>query len=140
MTESVYLAGTRIYAGRFYKLLHQVGPIPAGIYRGEGCIKNEYHFSVGEDRTIRFSLENLDCTLISQVAFSIGKARATKREEFISCYFSSSNSDRTGLHESLCAQAPRLINCVIRFAKQPQHGELGEVLTSASTQNFLSTN
>jgi hypothetical protein len=83
MTDSATASELRVYAGRFYRLLHQIGPIPAGIYRGEGSEENEFHFSVGRDRAIRFSLANLDSTLLSQVAFGVGKVRATKQEEFI---------------------------------------------------------
>jgi len=119
MAESVSPTGIRIHAGRFYKLLRHIGPIPAGIYRGEGSVLNECHFSVGDDRGIRFSLENLDGTVISQVAFRAGKARATKHDEFISRYFSSPITAETTNHSnSREACIPRLTSCTIRFTNE----------------------
>jgi hypothetical protein len=120
MANSTPACAPRVYAGRFYKLLHQIGPIPAGIYRGEGSEGNEFHFSVGRDRAIRFSLENLNSTLLSQVSFGVGKASATKQEEFIASYFSACSDHRPREHENSPAYAPRLNYCAIRFAAQPQ--------------------
>lgn len=136
MKELDSSCAARVHAGRFYKLLRQIGPIPAGIYRSEGCQSNEFYFSVGADRAIRFCLENLDSTLISQVAFTIGKARATKREEFISCYFSpQSNHQKSFIH---IPHAPRLNYCVIRFSEQPYQCGAMEMLTHPALQGALS--
>jgi hypothetical protein len=118
MAESASPTGIRIHAGRFYRLLRHIGPIPAGIYRGEGSALNEFHFSVGDDRGIRFSLENIDSTLISQVTFRAGKAGATRQEEFISRYFSSPTIEAVDRSYSLGVSTPRLTSCTIRFTNE----------------------
>jgi hypothetical protein len=137
MTDSAQASALRVYAGRFYKLLHQIGPIPAGIYRSEGCERNEFHFSIGRDRAIRFSLENLDSTLLSQVAFGVGKARATKQEEFIASYFSACSSRQSRDHEGPQARMPRLNYCSIRFAKQPQAMAALEAFVHARPESLV---
>jgi hypothetical protein len=105
----------RLHTGRFYRLLERVGPIPAGIYRCEGTGQNEALFSVGEDRSIKFSIENIDSTHISQVQFRLGKLRATHQRDFIDAYFSALPlPENTAVHLAR-AEAPRLKSCTIRF-------------------------
>lgn len=129
-----------VHSGRYYKLLHQVGPIPAGIYRSEGSTSNEFHFSIGSKRDILFSLLNLDDTLLVQVPFSAGKLRAVKRNEFISHYFSSFKSYQATTQKTSEPHQAKLSCCSIRFAEEPQAMEAMQVLGSASEHALLSAN
>jgi hypothetical protein len=73
--------------GRFYKLLHPVGPIPAGIYRCEDQLDEGVIFSVSADRSTYFGLAGLDHSMVTEVPYTRGRRARTRLLEFASHYF-----------------------------------------------------
>jgi hypothetical protein len=82
MNDGFVQGGLRMHRGRFYKLVHPVGRIPAGIYRLERVSNDGLTFSVGRERRIIFHLNHLKRDLLSEVSYSVGRLFATGDREF----------------------------------------------------------
>lgn len=81
--------------GRFYNLLHPVGPIPAGIYRCEDQSEEGIIFSVSPDRSTYFGLAGLDHSMVTEVPYSRGRRARTRLLEFASHYFNHVSQEAT---------------------------------------------
>jgi hypothetical protein len=125
--------GSSFHPGRYYKLLQPVGPIPAGVYRLEGAGDESLTFSVGNERSIIFSLAYVTPDIISEVAFSFGRRHRVRAAEFSEHYFD--NVDRlrpewTSEEHPECG--PTLVMCSIPL----QHSLLAR---SALLQRLFAT-
>jgi hypothetical protein len=73
---------TGLRQGRFYRLLEQVQAIPAGVYRFEGARGCGMEFSVGAQRSVRFTVKKIDTSKISLVSYRRGQAQRYSESEF----------------------------------------------------------
>ncbi|MFO0417284.1 MAG: hypothetical protein ACK5Y6_08355 [Pseudomonadota bacterium] len=114
MSNALYVGGLRMHRGRFYKLIHPVGSIPAGIYRLEDVSAERLTFSVGREREVAFSIKNPKSDLISEVSYSVGRLFVMGGVEFKKIRESQralgKNSDAVTKWESYCSPPSTLVN------------------------------